>query len=79
MKQLNIKSERNALKKREGQIMELENENKMEKAWKALFAARGVLKGKGKAKTEEEWCKFREEASKELIEYYEKKFGFNLK
>ena len=55
------------------------NQSEREKrGWEALFAARGALKGKGKARTDEEWHKFREEASKELMEHYNKKFGLNL-
>ena len=60
-------------------LKKLEEERERKKAWKALYAARGILKGKGKAKTDEEWYKLREEAGKELIEYYEKKFGLNRK
>ncbi len=55
-----------------------EEERRKKKAWESLFAARGIFKGKGKAKTEEEFYKLREEAGKEIMEHYEKKFGLNL-
>lgn len=60
-------------------LKELKEEREKRKAWKALFAARGVLKGKGKAKTDEEWYKLREDASKEIMKYYDKKFGLTQK
>lgn len=60
-------------------LMLLENKRAEKKGWEALFAARGIFKGKGKAKTDEEWYKFREEASKEMMEYYDKKFGLSQK
>ena len=50
-------------------------ENERERGWKALFAARGILKGKGKAKTDEEFYKLREEAGEEFIEKLEKRFS----
>lgn len=61
-----------------GKLKELDEERRKKKAWDALFAARGALKGQGKAKTDEEWYKFREEASKGIMKHYEKKFGINL-
>jgi len=57
----------------------LAEERAKRKAWQALFAARGIFKGQGKAKTEEEWHKFRGDMSKEILEHYQKKFGLNLK
>ncbi len=57
-------------------LKELEEERAKNKAWEALFAARGVLKGKSRFKTDEEWHKWRSgEGSRELTEYYDKKFG----
>ncbi len=51
-----------------------------ENAWKALFAARGALKGKSRFKTDEDFYKWREnEGSEQIMDYYEKKFGLNLK
>src|SRR3989338_6411121 len=44
-------------------------------AWQALVAARGIFKGQGKAKTDEEFRKLTEKAGEEIIEHYEKKFG----
>ena len=55
------------------------DEREKKKAWRALYAARGIFKGQGKAKTDEEFYKLREQAGKEIIEHYEKKFGINLK
>jgi Arc/MetJ-type ribon-helix-helix transcriptional regulator len=46
-----------------------------ERAWKALFAARGAFKGKAPEMTDEEWRKRREEAGEEFIELLEKKFS----
>ena len=61
-------------------LKQLAEEKAKRKAWQALFAARGVLKGKGGFKTDEEWHNWRsDEGSKELMEYFEKKFGFNRK
>ena len=55
----------------------LDEQRAKKKAWDALFAARGSLKGKGKFKTDEEFHKWRSgDGSKEMLEYYEKKFGF---
>ena len=52
-----------------------EEERQKKQAWKALFAARGIFKGKGKAKTDEEFYKLREEAGNEFIEMLEKRFS----
>ena len=49
------------------------------KAWQALFAARGIFNGKGKAKTDEEFLKLTEKAGEEIIRHYEKKFGIAIK
>ena len=53
----------------------LSEERKKKKAWDALFAARGIFKGKGKAKTDEEFRKLTEKAGEEYIEMLEKKFA----
>jgi len=51
------------------------NELEKQKAWEKLFAMRGILKGKSKFKTDEEWHEWRSnEGSKELLEYFENKF-----
>ena len=55
---------REAIRQRLGR---LEEERKKDRAWKALFAARGALKGKGKSKTDEEFRKVKEEAFEELL------------
>ena len=56
-------------------LRELAGEREKKNAWEALYAARGILKGKGKAKTDEEWYKLRYKAGEELLRYYDKKFG----
>ena len=53
----------------------LAEERNRKKSWKALVAARGIFKGKGKAKTDEEFYKLREEAGKEFMEMLEKRFS----
>jgi len=61
-------------------LKELDKERREKDAWNALFAARGALKGKGRFKTDEEWHNWRSnEGSKEIMDYYNKKFGINLK
>ncbi len=58
----------------------LAEEREKRKAWQALYAARGILKGHGKFKTGEEWHKWRSgEGSKQLMEHYDKKFGLSQK
>lgn len=57
-------------------LKQLEEERKKEKAWQALFAARGILKGKGKFKTYEEWHNWRSNVySKQLEKELVKKYG----
>ncbi len=56
-------------------LQQLEEDRAKKKAWDALFAARGVLKGQGKAKTDEEFRKITEKAAEEYIEKLEKKFS----
>ena|SRR3989338_11102446 len=57
-------------------LTQLQDEQKKEKAWQALFAARGTLKGKGRFKTDEEFHEWRSnEGSKEMMDYFEKKFA----
>lgn len=53
----------------------LEEDRTKKKAWGALFASRGIFKGKGKAKTDEEFYKLREEAGKEFMGILEKRFS----
>lgn len=54
----------------------LDEQRAKKKAWGALFAARGSLKGKGKFKTGEEFHRWRSgEGSREMLEYFEKKLG----
>jgi len=56
-------------------LSELEEKRKKEKAWQALFAMRGAFKGKGKAKTDEEFRKLTEKTAEEYIGLLEKKFA----
>lgn len=56
----------------------LDKERRKEKAWQALFAARGSLKGKGKTKTDEEFYRWRRENGKELMKEYAREFGIKL-
>ena len=53
----------------------LEEERAKKKGWEALYAMRGALKGKGKAKTDEEFRKITEKAAEEYIAKLEKKFA----
>ncbi len=63
-----------------GKLKELDEQAAKKKAWAALFAMRGAFKGKGKFKTDAEFYEWRNnEGSKELMEYYEKKFGLKEK
>ncbi|MBI5884873.1 hypothetical protein HZB89_02125, partial [archaeon] len=56
-------------------LKELKEENEKRKAWQALFKARGIFKGKGKAKTDGEFRKLTEKAGEEFIEMLEKRFA----
>ena len=56
-------------------LKELEEERKRNEGWKALVAAKGIFKGKGKAKTDEEFRKLQEEAAEEFFEEMKKKFN----
>jgi Arc/MetJ-type ribon-helix-helix transcriptional regulator len=56
-------------------LKELAEEREKKNAWKALYAARGIFKGKGKAKTDEEFYKLREKAGKEFMDILEKRFS----
>ena len=58
-----------------GKLKELDEEASRKKAWHALYATRGVLKGKGKAQTDEEFRKLTEEAGEKYIEMLEKKLA----
>src|SRR3989338_10968123 len=44
-------------------LKELAEEREKKKAWQALYAARGIFKGKGKTQTEEEWLQWRKDYS----------------
>lgn len=56
-------------------LKQLAGERERRKAWQALYAARGIFKGQGKAKTDEEFYKLREEAGKEFMDILEKRFS----
>lgn len=53
-------------------------EKRKKKAWEALFAARGIFKGMGKAKTEEEWQEWRKEFSEKRAAELAKEHGLEL-
>lgn len=55
-------------------LKEIEEKEKKE-AWQRLYALRGSLKGQGKAKTDEEFYKLREDAGKEFMDILEKRFS----
>lgn len=58
-------------------LKELGEEKAKKKAWEALFAARGMLKGKGKFKTDEEWHDWRSNVfSKQLERELAEKYGW---
>jgi Arc/MetJ-type ribon-helix-helix transcriptional regulator len=59
-------------------LKENDAERAKKNAWKALFAARGIFKGKGKAKTEEEWYKWRMEYGEKLAEELAKKYNLKI-
>jgi len=59
-------------------LKELEEERKRNEGWKALVAARGIFKGKGKAKTDEEWLKWRAENSEKAVKELAKEYGWKL-
>jgi len=57
------------------QILDKEAERK--KAFAALYNARGIFKGQGKAKTDDEFRKLREVAGEEYLAELEKEFRKN--
>ncbi|MEW6295348.1 MAG: ribbon-helix-helix domain-containing protein [Candidatus Diapherotrites archaeon] len=60
-------------------LKQLAAEREKKKAWEALFAVRGILKGKVPMRTREEEQQFEKKIDREIREHYEKKFGINLK
>jgi len=54
------------------------DEREKKKAWQALYAARGIFKGRGKAKTDQEWYKWRAENSEKLVKELAKKYGWKV-
>ncbi len=59
-------------------LKELEEERSKSRAWEALFAARGIFKGKGKTKTDEEWYKWRKENGEKFAKELAKKYGWKI-
>lgn len=53
-------------------------EERRKKAWNALFAARGIFKGKGKTKTDEEWRQWRKENGEKMAQELAKKYGIKI-
>jgi len=61
-------------------LKELNSEREKERAWKALFAAKGAFKWAGKFKTDKEWHDWRSgPGSKELLDYFDKKLAVSQK
>ena len=56
-------------------LKQLVEEKEKRKALQALYAARGIFKGKGKAKTDEEFRKLTEKAGEDYMKILEKKFA----
>ena len=56
-------------------LKQLAEEKEKKKAWQALYAARGIFKEKGKAKTDEEFRKLTEKAGEGYIKILEMKFA----
>ncbi|MFH1256969.1 MAG: ribbon-helix-helix domain-containing protein [Candidatus Diapherotrites archaeon] len=56
-------------------LKSLGEDKERKKAFKALYATRGIFKGKGKSKTDEEFRALREEAGKEFMEILGKRFN----
>ncbi len=59
-------------------LNQLEEDRKRKKAWNALYATKGIFKGKVPIRNKEE-KEFEEKIDKEIREHYGKKFGINLK
>lgn len=59
-------------------LKQLSEEREKKKAWQALYAARGIFKGQGKAKTDEEWHKWRADNSEKLVKELAKKHSWKL-
>lgn len=57
----------------------LAEEKEKKKGWQALYAARGIFKGKVPAQTKEEEQEFEKKIDKKIRQHYEKKFGINLR
>ncbi len=53
----------------------LDEQRSKKKAWDALFAARGSLKGKFPVRTKKKEQEFEKKLNKEMLEHFEKKFG----
>ncbi len=60
-------------------LQSLSAEAKRERAWDALLAARGALKGKGKAKTDEEFRALKLKAGEEYLREFDQRHGLNQK
>jgi Arc/MetJ-type ribon-helix-helix transcriptional regulator len=55
-----------------------DEERRKKKAWEALVAARGIFKGKGKTKTDEEWYQWRKENGDKFAKELAEKYGWKL-
>ncbi|MFH1225235.1 MAG: ribbon-helix-helix domain-containing protein [Candidatus Diapherotrites archaeon] len=56
-------------------LKEMDGERKKNKAWDALFAAKGIFKGKGRTRTDEEWHAWRKEYGEQLVKELAEKHG----
>ncbi len=61
-----------------GKLKELSEEREKKNAWKALFVARGILKGKLPVRTNGEEQEFEKKIDRKIMEHYGKKFGIKL-
>jgi len=59
-------------------LKQLAEEREKKKGWQALYAARGIFKGKEPARTQKEEQEFEKKVDQEIRDHYEKKFGIKL-
>ena len=59
-------------------LQQLEEGRIKKQAWKALYEARGIFKGKVPVQTKEEEKELEKKIDREIREHYEKKFGVKL-
>lgn len=59
-------------------LQQLEGEKAKKRAWRALYEARGIFRGKAPVQTKEEEQELEKKIDREIMEHYEKKFGVKL-